>query len=78
MHRVGLRLQVRAVRARLALFTVGAVGIVAAVVVALQGHMDAGSTAGLLGWTIGGAAVTAVVAAGACSGYCVDGRRRCR
>src|ERR1700722_14611892 len=40
-----------------------AVGIVAAVVVAVQGHMDVGSTAGLLGWTIGGAAVTAVVAA---------------
>lgn len=50
-------------RARLSLCLVGAVGIAVAAVVASQGRMDLGSTASLLGWTIGGAAVTAAVAA---------------
>ncbi len=50
-------------RARVALGLVGTVGLAVAIVVASQGHMGFGSTAWLLGWTIGGAAVTAAVAA---------------
>jgi signal transduction histidine kinase len=50
------------VRARVAIFLVGAVGLAVAIIVASQGHMGFGSTARLLGWTIGGAVVTAAVA----------------
>ena len=50
-------------RSRSVLVVVGAVGLVAAVIVALQGRMGIGSTAGLLGWTIGGAAASAGIAA---------------
>lgn len=51
-------------RARLTLLAVGAVGIAVAVIIASQGRMGAGATASLLGWTVGGAVVTAGVAAG--------------
>jgi signal transduction histidine kinase len=50
-------------RARIVLVSVGAVGIAVAVAVASQGRMGAGSTAALLGWTVGGAVVTAGIAA---------------
>jgi signal transduction histidine kinase len=45
------------------MFVVGAVGIVAAVIIASEGRMGVRSTVGLLGWTVGGAAITAAVAA---------------
>jgi signal transduction histidine kinase len=50
------------VRARVAIISVGAVGLAVAIAVASQGHMGFGPTARLLGWTIGGAVVTAAVA----------------